>query len=40
MKTFPDPAKVDPRVLDYAATKLQAGYRGWKTRQDLKKGKL
>ena len=33
---FSDMSKLDPRVIDYAATKLQAGFRGWQTRKNLK----
>ena len=30
-----DLKQVDPKVLDYAATKLQAGFRGYMTRKNL-----
>ena len=33
-----DLKQIDPRVLDYAASRVQAGFRGWQTRQNLKKG--
>ena len=32
-----DLKQIDPRVLDYAASKVQAGFRGWQARQNLKK---
>ena len=35
-----DVGKLDPRVMDYAATKLQAGFRGWQTRQRMKNGNI
>ena len=38
--TFLDVSKLDPRVMDYAATKLQAGFRGWQTRQRMKNGNM
>jgi hypothetical protein len=31
-----DYKNVDPAVLNYAATRVQAGFRGYKTRKDLK----
>jgi len=31
-----DIKKIDPEVLDYAATKLQAGFRGYMTRKKMK----
>merc|ERR1712032_1431050 len=33
-----DLKQIDPKVLDYAATRLQAGFRGWQTRQQMKSG--
>merc|ERR1712098_308534 len=32
-----DLKQVDPAVLDYAATRLQAGFRGYQTRKNMKK---
>ena len=32
-----DMHQVDPAVLDYAATKLQAGFRGYMTRKNVHK---
>ena len=29
--------QIDPAVLDYAATRLQAGFRGYQTRKNMKK---
>ena len=34
-----DLGKLDPRVMDYAATRLQAGFRGWQTRHNIKRTK-
>merc|ERR1712032_1631890 len=33
-----DLKQIDPKVLDYAAMRLQAGFRGWQTRQQMKSG--
>merc|ERR1712123_333129 len=33
-----DIKKIDPKVLDYAATRLQAGFRGYQTRKKMKNG--
>merc|ERR1712098_757220 len=30
-----DPKSMDPQVLNYAATKLQAGFRGYMTRKNM-----
>ena len=32
---FSDMHQIDPAVLDYAATKLQAGFRGYMTRKNV-----
>jgi len=31
-----DPSKLDPRAVEFAATKIQAGWKGYKTRKDIK----
>merc|ERR1711970_412985 len=31
-----DMKQIDPAVLDYAATRLQAGFRGYQTRKNMK----